>query len=113
MAHPITPRKALIARETEVSGLIPILPNQMVLPAVEIQPMSQRIEIRDGREDWTGKTSTALRRKLQNRLNQRAARRYGSPTIKAFLTESRPKKAARKRKGSSFIRMYRDNAPSC
>ncbi|KAF3800006.1 hypothetical protein GCG54_00001115 [Colletotrichum gloeosporioides] len=32
-------------------------------------------ELRDPSEDWTGVTSTAERRKLQNRLNQRARRR--------------------------------------
>jgi hypothetical protein len=35
--------------------------------------MSQRSEIRNLKEDWTGKTSTAERRKLQNRLNKRAS----------------------------------------
>ena len=49
-------------------------PSNLVLPVVEFLPMSHRLEIRDGNEDWTGKTSSALRRKLQNRLNQRAAR---------------------------------------
>ncbi|KAG4435612.1 hypothetical protein IFR05_008921 [Cadophora sp. M221] len=37
--------------------------------------MAQRSEAQDRDEDWTGKTSTALRRKLQNRLNQRASRK--------------------------------------
>ncbi|KAH7312941.1 hypothetical protein BKA65DRAFT_516958, partial [Rhexocercosporidium sp. MPI-PUGE-AT-0058] len=42
---------------------------------IEILPMAQRSEVQDWDEDWTGKTSTALRRKLQNRLNQRASRK--------------------------------------
>ncbi|KAH7384979.1 hypothetical protein BKA64DRAFT_697091 [Cadophora sp. MPI-SDFR-AT-0126] len=42
---------------------------------IELQRMTQRSEIKDQDEDWTGKTSTALRRKLQNRLNQRASRK--------------------------------------
>jgi hypothetical protein len=42
-------------------------------PLIEVQPMSQRSEIRNLKEDWTGKTSTAERRKLQNRLNKRAS----------------------------------------
>ena len=29
-------------------------------------------ELRDAKEDWTGKTQPAERKKLQNRLNQRA-----------------------------------------
>jgi hypothetical protein len=49
-------------------------PSNPALLVVEFLPMSQILEIRDGNEDWTGKTSSALRRKLQNRLNQRAAR---------------------------------------
>ncbi|KAH6673438.1 hypothetical protein B0J14DRAFT_49095 [Halenospora varia] len=42
---------------------------------IEVRPMFNRPELRDKTEDWTGKTSTAMRRKLQNRLNQRASRR--------------------------------------
>ncbi len=42
---------------------------------IEVTPMIQRFEIKDQAEDWTGKTNTALRRKLQNRLNQRAFRK--------------------------------------
>jgi hypothetical protein len=40
---------------------------------IEITPMPQRSEVRNMKEDWTGKSSTALRRKLQNRLNKRAS----------------------------------------
>ncbi|KAH8804675.1 hypothetical protein F5884DRAFT_421496 [Xylogone sp. PMI_703] len=38
-------------------------------------PVPQQYEIRDAGEDWTGKSNWVLRRKLQNRLNQRARRR--------------------------------------
>ncbi|KAE8445267.1 hypothetical protein EG329_013639 [Mollisiaceae sp. DMI_Dod_QoI] len=41
--------------------------------------MIQRTEVRDKEEDWTGKNSTALRRKLQNRLNKRASRNPPPP----------------------------------
>jgi hypothetical protein len=44
------------------------------MPGIEILLMSQRMEIRDGKEDWTGNSSIAEKRKLQNRLNQRAYR---------------------------------------
>jgi hypothetical protein len=40
---------------------------------IEVRPMLERPELHNKEEDWTGKTSTALRRKLQNRLNQRAS----------------------------------------
>ncbi|TDZ29751.1 hypothetical protein C8035_v004219 [Colletotrichum spinosum] len=46
-----------------------------VSDAIMLAPMREREEIREAGEDWTGVTSTAERRKLQNRLNQRAARR--------------------------------------
>lgn len=38
-----------------------------------VVPMAQRSEIRQANEDWTGKSSTVERRKLQNRLNKRAS----------------------------------------
>ncbi len=43
---------------------------------IEVQRMNQTVEVKGQDEDWTGKTSTALRRKLQNRLNQRASRMF-------------------------------------
>jgi hypothetical protein len=42
------------------------------LPAIEVGWSSQRLDLRDDREDWTGMTNPRERRKLQNRLNQRA-----------------------------------------
>jgi uncharacterized lipoprotein YmbA len=47
---------------------------QANVPSIELVQMSQRMNIKDRQEDWTGKSDTALRRKLQNRLNQRASR---------------------------------------
>ncbi|KAH6887393.1 hypothetical protein B0T10DRAFT_489750 [Thelonectria olida] len=44
-------------------------------PLILLRPMSQWADIRDDGDDWTGITNTAQRRKLQNRLNQRARRR--------------------------------------
>lgn len=41
-----------------------------------IQDMPQRAHIFTPTDDWTGVTSTQQRRKLQNRLNQRAWRLY-------------------------------------
>ncbi|THV44536.1 hypothetical protein BGAL_0622g00020 [Botrytis galanthina] len=44
------------------------------IPRIEILPMKQRSQIQNVEEDWTGTSSTVMRRKLQNRLNQRASR---------------------------------------
>ncbi|KAI9645578.1 hypothetical protein NHQ30_006320 [Ciborinia camelliae] len=44
-------------------------------PRIEIQPMPQRSHVQNHGEDWTGTNSTDTRRKLQNRLNQRASRK--------------------------------------
>lgn len=40
--------------------------------AVSVVQMGQQREVRRPGDDWTGVTSTAERRKLQNRFNQRA-----------------------------------------
>ena len=45
------------------------------VPPIVLSDMTQRREMRTPAEDWTGTTNSAERRKLQNRLNQRA--RYG------------------------------------
>lgn len=42
------------------------------LPLIEFEWSSQRLDMHDRTEDWTGVTSSIERRKLQNRLNQRA-----------------------------------------
>ena len=39
---------------------------------IPVEPMPPTAEARDAAEIWTGVTSTKERRKLQNRLNQRA-----------------------------------------
>ncbi|KAJ4238282.1 hypothetical protein NW757_013176 [Fusarium falciforme] len=49
--------------------------NRGLTPLIVLSDMVQRREIRATDEDWTGTTSRARRRKLQNRLNQRA---YGA-----------------------------------
>ncbi|KAH7029818.1 uncharacterized protein B0I36DRAFT_326394 [Microdochium trichocladiopsis] len=39
---------------------------------ISLQPMRQQASLRNGDRDWTGVTSAKERRRLQNRLNQRA-----------------------------------------
>lgn len=49
------------------------------LSVIEVQPslpLPQQYEIRNTHEDWTGKSDKVLRRKLQNRLNQRARSKH-------------------------------------
>lgn len=41
---------------------------------IHLSQMPHQVELRDWGEDWTGMASAAERRKLQNRLNQRAYR---------------------------------------
>jgi hypothetical protein len=90
----VTPRTAPIDSKTgQISNAKPF-------PVVEVLPMPQRLEIRDGKEDWTGKTSPALRRKLQNRLNQRAARTHHpsphpnpSQDVESSKEQKRPQRA--------------------
>ncbi|KAH6949188.1 hypothetical protein DER45DRAFT_580806 [Fusarium avenaceum] len=45
------------------------------VPSIPVQQLPQLAELRSVEEDWTGSTGPAKRRKLQNRLNQRARRR--------------------------------------
>ncbi len=42
--------------------------------AISDMPQQRYVRIKD--DDWTGVTGTAERRRLQNRLNQRAYRKY-------------------------------------
>lgn len=44
------------------------------LQPIEVGWTSQRLALRSVEEDWTGMTNPVERRKLQNRLNQRARR---------------------------------------
>lgn len=42
---------------------------------LSVAVMPQLVELRDPSDDWTGVTSTAERKRRQNRLNQRAYRK--------------------------------------
>lgn len=43
--------------------------------AILLGRMPQQAEVRVREDDWTGQTDAAIRRKLQNRLNQRIWRK--------------------------------------
>jgi hypothetical protein len=75
-------------------------------PGIEILPMRQRLDIKDGKEDWTGKSSTAERRKLQNRLNQRALRPYIRTVCRQKLIHIRTKKAPGERNPTHEMRSH-------
>lgn len=63
----------------------PEFPIETPVQTIELGWSSQRLVLRDSKEDWTGITNPAARRKLQNRLNQRARSRYRSPYGKKDL----------------------------
>ncbi|PQE29019.1 Aryl-alcohol dehydrogenase protein [Rutstroemia sp. NJR-2017a BBW] len=71
---PVAPQKE--STQTFDENVIPDVASVEIRPMpVEIQPMPQSLEAKTLAEDWTGTTSAAMRRKLQNRLNQRASRK--------------------------------------
>jgi hypothetical protein len=102
-------RAAVIARQTEPEtqlgwdGMATVPFNA---PGIEILPMCQRSEIKDGKEDWTGKSSTSERRKLQNRLNQRAYRRLhdceNSPNLLIGTNPQQDVESSRKNLGEKL-----------
>jgi len=49
--------------------------------AIQLLPMRQTAEAKVQSEDWTGLTGAKERRKLQNRLNQRARSEFLSVSI--------------------------------
>ncbi|OHE92576.1 hypothetical protein CORC01_12155 [Colletotrichum orchidophilum] len=56
----------------------PAIPVGTTIPVIANPRLA---ELRDPSEDWTGVTSTTERRKLQNRLNQRARRRRAQKKV--------------------------------
>jgi hypothetical protein len=52
---------------------------------IELGWSSQRLALRDSKEDWTGITNPIERRKLQNRLNQRTRSQCNSNLIEHLL----------------------------
>lgn len=58
--------------------IISEFPIETAAPTIELGWSSQQLALRDSDEDWTGITNPAARRKLQNRLNQRARSMFES-----------------------------------
>lgn len=49
-------------------------------PALMLHPTPSQERARGPDEDWTGITNPAVRKKLQNKLNQRAQRKFSHAT---------------------------------
>ncbi|KAM5366405.1 hypothetical protein ACJZ2D_010515 [Fusarium nematophilum] len=87
--------------ETTMENLM----DRVAAPLIKLSDMAQRREIRTADEDWTGTTSSARRRKLQNRLNQRAYGKYRASLREEFaqsgiclcLGHAERRKASRRR----------------
>lgn len=76
--------------------------SRAVMGTIEVQRMPQSSEAKEQTDDWTGKTDTALRRKLQNRLNQRAARGL-STSMRVCMTDHDPGRRGKEtKKQASF-----------
>ncbi|KAK9244236.1 hypothetical protein V1506DRAFT_507731 [Lipomyces tetrasporus] len=54
--------------------------------SISVEPMMNQLEVRGPEDDWTGITSTAERRRIQNRLHQRAYRRRQRKTDRVDST---------------------------
>jgi hypothetical protein len=77
---------------------------------VELDWSRERLKIRNSREDWTGITSPAERRKLQNRLNQRARSQLNS-SAEAYKIEVLTVAGTRDRVRSSNGSASSDTSP--
>lgn len=58
----------------ETSILIPT-GDSSAAALIPLEQMTQQAKVHAPQEDWTGVTDSRLRRKLQNRLNQRSRRK--------------------------------------
>ena len=73
----LTPMRFHLPLQATMS--VNVLPNISIegsAQPIELGWSSQRLALRDDREDWTGITNPVARRKLQNRLNQRRRSQY-------------------------------------
>lgn len=55
--------------------------DSLEMESIPLSRMDQQLDVRAPEDDWTGMTSRAARRKLQNRLNQRAWRKPHSVAL--------------------------------
>ena len=81
--HLLRSHRQLQTFETRVSVLqtgADIMPSddEQVSAVIAVNFMPQQAQVLQPEDDWTGVVSTAKRRRLQNRLNQRAYRLFPS-----------------------------------
>lgn len=74
---------------TSTTGNLPAAPSSDIV----IQSMFQSAEVKTRSEDWTGLSDPKERRKLQNRLNQRARSEHSRRHIQDVLADFSRKKA--------------------
>lgn len=82
-------------------------------PTVTLELMPRQLEAKAFGDDWTGVTSTAERRKRQNRLHQRAYRMSRTPSLSLPVARYRlhtaNKLIARRRKEETYSSYRRAN----
>jgi len=77
--HPAQSRRLCLLpnwHKLDEKAMAAAMDDESLFTSLTLEPMPQQLGVRVAGDDWTGITSTKERRKLQNRLNQRAYSMY-------------------------------------